>query len=379
MKATITFDKEQVVQDLIRAINIIPKKPLVPINEFYMFHVQLNTCQIYASDANMTLCCQVNVESDVDDFRFCVPAKLFTDTVKLLQEPAFTLTVMDKVCQIKSGKSKYKMPTEYPNYFNTMSEGDRTSEVSVLGAHFKDSFAIATSFIDKKTDNNLKSVNLSIKDKKLTVIGGRTILVTKHNLSPHSLSDFKPISIPYSTAQVFDSIFGDKDVIDIFHDGKTVIFDNGSLRLISKTFDGKYPNTEKLFNREGKQYFTISTSYLLAALRRIVLYSPDGIYTAIFHISGEELLITAEQEEFQKFGEERIEIKSPKPFTVALPAHQVIQMLASLSEQDTLNTETMRFYMADDHSMPVIMTDDADEPAREFLISPLMITKKKNP
>lgn len=377
MKATITFDKEQVVQDLIRAVNIIPKKPLVPINEFYMFHVQFGTCHIYASDANMTLRVSSVVESDVDDFKFCVPAVLFTDTVKLLREPTFILTVMDKVCQLKSGKSKYKMPTEDANYFVMKEEGNRDSEVSVLGANFKDSFSIATTFIDKKTDNNLKNVNLSIRDNKMVIIGGRTILVTKHNINPHSLTKFEEVSIPYSTATTFQSIFGDKDVIDIHHDGKTAIFDNGNIKLICGTFNGKFPNTKTLFDRTGREYFSVSTSYLLDALKRIILYSPDGIYTAVFHVSKEELLITAEQEEFQKFGEERIEIQSPKDFTVALPAHQVVQVLSSLSEQDTMNTEMIRFYMGKDHKVPVILTDDNDEPSREFLVSPLMILAKK--
>lgn len=378
MKVTITFDKEQVVQDLIRAVNIIPKKPLVPINEYYMFHVKFNTCDIYASDPSMTLKCSASVESDVEDFKFCVPAILFTDTVKLLREPTFTLTVMDKVCQLKSGKSKYKMPTEDFNYFVMKEEGDRTSEVSVLGAHFKDSFRIATSFIDKKTDNNLKAVNMSIQNNKLVLIGGRTVLLTKHNLAPHSLTKFDEVNIPYSTAVTIQSIFGDKDIVDIYHDGTTAIFSNGSISLSCSTFANKYPNTKSLLDRTGKQFFTISTSYLLDALKRIILYSPDGIYTVIFHVSADKLIITAEQEEFQKFGEEEIEIVSPRELTVGLPAHKLIQMLSSLTEQDTLNSEMIRVYMGEDHKRPVTFTDDNDIPTREFLVSPLMfLTPKK--
>jgi DNA polymerase-3 subunit beta len=377
-KTTIIFEKDQIINDLIRIYNIVPSKPLVPIHDYYLFHVvDMHTCHIYASDATMTIRATAQVQADADNFRFCIPAKLFTETVKLLHEPTFTLTVKDNVCQLKSGKSKFKLPTENPDFFVMIEEGAQKSEVSILGLQFKDAFRVASSFINKKQDTALKNVNLSIRDNKLVVIGGQTVCLSKNNIAPHSLTSFEETSIPLGTAKILQTLFQDKDIVDVYHDGRTAMVSNSSLKLIFTLFVGKYPNTSTLFSRDKCQYFRISTSYLLEAVKRVELYSEEGSYQSIFTISAENLSITTDAPESGKAAEEHLEIISPQEFTVALPSNQLIEVLSSLTDQDTLNTESIRFYMPDTPKKPIIITDDSDSPSREFLISPMMINKPK--
>lgn len=376
-KITITFDKEQIVQQVIRLINIVPKKPVLPIQEFYMFEIaDMHTCHIYASESNMTMRCTAQVQADSDNVKFCIPAKLFTDTVKLFHEPTFTLTLLEKVCQVKSGKSKYKMNIEDGVYFPIINEGSSINEVALRGDHFKDAMGTVVSFINKKVDNQLRNVPIYLKDNKLVIAGGENIVINRHNLMPHSVTSFKPCYVPFDTANTIKFLFGDKDIVDIYHDEKTIVFDNGSFRLACNGYSGKYPNIDKYFSYKEMPFFKISTSYFLDALNRILLYSPDGVFSVVMHVKEDSLTLTTEND-IGNAGEDVLEISGGKEFAIGMNCHKLIQVLGSLVAGDDTKTEFVRIYLPDVHSKPIFLTDDNDSPAKEFLIATMMINLNK--
>ncbi len=376
-KITITFDKEQVVQHVIRLINIVPNKPQVPMHEFYLFDLQdMQTCHIYASESNMTMRCTANVQADSDGIKFCIPAKLFTETVNLLHEPAFTITILDKVLQLKSGKSKYKMGIEDGVYFPLIEEGNPVNEVAIRGDHFKEAISTVTSFINKKVDNQLRNVPIYLLGNKVVIGGGDSVVINRHNIMPHSVTSFKTCYIPFDTANILKFIFNDKDIIDIFHDEKTIMFDNGNFRLTCNGYSGKYPNIDKYFTYKEFGYFKVSVSYLQEALKRILLYSADGVFSVMLKLTEDTLTLTSEND-IGHAGEDVLEITGGKEFFVGLNCHKLIQILSSMNTSDENKTEFVRIYLQDVHSKPVFLTDDNDSPIKEFLLSPLMI--KNNP
>jgi len=83
-------------------------------------------------------------------------------------------------------------------------------------------------------------------------------------------------------------------------------FSFGSITLICRLIDGRYPNYDSVIPKENPNKMTISRQSLLTSIRRVSIFSNKTTHQVKLKIAGNELQVSAEDMDFANEAVERL-------------------------------------------------------------------------
>ena len=86
------ISSSELLRGVMAVAKAIPAKSPLPILENFLFDLKENILAITASDSELTLKTQVEVESTVEEGRIAVPAKHMMDLLKELPDQPLTIS-----------------------------------------------------------------------------------------------------------------------------------------------------------------------------------------------------------------------------------------------------------------------------------------------
>lgn len=118
------ISSSELLRGVMAVAKAIPAKSALPILENFLFDLNGNTLEITASDTELTLRTQVEVESTAEEGRIAVPAKHLMDLLKELPDQPLTINTTSEssfVCSWASGESTlpYFPAEDYPEITGT--------------------------------------------------------------------------------------------------------------------------------------------------------------------------------------------------------------------------------------------------------------------
>ena len=137
------------------------------------------------------------------------------------------------------------------------------------------------------------------------------------SLSPLGIGFWKENFImPEDSASKISALMGDSGEITICHNGDKMILFTGEefekFEIITTSVSRKFPDTEMLFGKMGKDFISINTLEFKSAIQRLKLYasSSDSDKRFIMSFDGNETVtMSSKCENFLKDGEEVITIR----------------------------------------------------------------------
>ena len=147
---------------------------------------------------------------------------------------------------------------------------------------------------------------------------------------------------------------------------------DGTVRLVTVSIDGNYPNYESVIPKDNPHHLVIDRQELQATLRRISLFSAEGSNLAILRRDDEHVILNANDAEFGRNADEQVSIINsesttlPDGFKIGFKISTMQQLLGCIAG-DNVTLEI------GDPSRAMLLKEDGQVSQLTLLIMPMLV------
>ena len=346
----------------------------LPILDNFLFDIMVGELKVSASDLETTMNTKLEVESK-EAGRIAIPAKILLETLKNLPEQPLTFSIDEATfgIEINSDYGKYKLSGQDGNEFPKVPviEGAKsiTLSSSVLGeAINKTLFATGTDEMRPA----MSGVLCQFSPENLTFVA-----TDAHKLSRYRRSDVKSevnasFILPKKPLNLLKNLLVANEIpVQIDYNDSNAFFSFGSVNLICRLIEGRYPNYEAVIPQENPNKLNIDRQSLLNSIRRVAIFSSKTTYQVRFKIVGSELQISAEDIDFANEANERLKCQyEGEDMEIGFNAKFLTDILSNLS------CEQIIIEMTAPNRAGIILPADGEQAEGEnvlMLVMPVML------
>ena len=327
------------VQSLAGVIN---SSNTLPILDDFLFNISDNELRITASDLETTMIVTIQPDLVEGAGEVTIPARLLIDILKNLPDipVSFNIDETTLAIEITTGEGRYKMVGHKSDEFPQVPVLEEASQweipADVLACGFeKTVFAtgndeirpVMTGVFMEMTNNGL---NFVATDAHKLVRYRR--LDIKTDVLASFIVPKKPIN------QLKTALAGKADETVVVEFNKTnASFTMSGFQLVCRLIDGKYPNYETVIPKANPNKLTIDRQLLLSAIRRVAIFSSKATHQIRFKITGQELVLTAEDLDYYNEAKERLTCNyDGSDMEIGFNSRFFQEMLGNLSQTEVL-------------------------------------------
>lgn len=295
---------------------IISGKPAISILENFLCTVKGDSLTIMASDAENVLTTSLAISESEGDGEFLVNAKKIVEIAKEIGNQPLVVSVNDNTFEIH---------IDYSNgYFDFMgieaTEFPRKGAAAADMAEFALPVEVALAGLDStayamSTDTLrpiMTGVHWDIEDERMTFVSSDTQILAKYentNVHPGHTGKF---TLPGKVANVLRGILpaftGAEEPVQlrVAYGDKSARFEFGPYVFDSMLLKGTFPAYRRVFPESSPFKLVVNREALLAATRRVSMFSSTATWLEKYHITGNNILITAQDFDYSTKGEETV-------------------------------------------------------------------------
>lgn len=296
----ISCTKENLHQGLTIASRVSGKNPHLPILENILLKADKSGIRLISTNLEIAISCTVRGRVEQEG-EYTIPAKLFYDYINILPDEKIDIDLLDDSVSIKSDHGNTKIKGMSANDFPLLPNVENGKEYSFSVQEFKDltnKVLFAASNNDSRPElsgvyvkcfEDGSSVLLAATDSyRLAEVEGkingqkeeRSIIIPQRTLSEVNriLTIFKddieaPTSIRFVIAE------------------DQVLFSFGSVEILSRIIEGKYPDYKQIIPTEFKTTAEVRKDDLIKAIKAASLFSRQGLFDVRLTLKPEDGLI----------------------------------------------------------------------------------------
>ena len=313
---------------------------VLPILENFLFEIKDNMLTISATDLQTSMITSLPIEAK-EEGRVAMPSKILIDTLKTLpdQPVAFSVDTKTLIIEISAGDGKYKLSGENAEDFPKIPVLENVSTVklaaSILGeAINKTIFAVSNDELRPA----MSGVLVQLNEQNITFVA-----TDAHRLVRYRRTDVgaeKPTSIilPKKALTLLkSSLPADDTTVSIDYNNTNAFFKFGSINLICRLVDERYPDYEAVIPQINPNKLTVDRSLFLNILRRVVIFANKTTHQVRLKINGSELNVSAEDLDFSNEAHERLSCQfEGDDMEIGFNAKFLVEMLNNLSCEEVV-------------------------------------------
>ena len=361
------------LQTISRVIN---SKNTIPVLDCVLFELEGNKLTLTASDPDNTLNTSIEVVDCSEDFSFAISAKILIDSLKEISEQPIRFEVKKDTLEttIFYQNGKYSLvgqnADEYPGAA-VLGEGAVAISVptKVLSSGISCSlFATA----DDEVRPVMCGIYFDFTPESITLVasdGHKLVRCRDYSVVGAEKSAF---ILPKKPATLLKNLLGKEEQEDVAveFDGRFAIFDMGDYKLVSRLFDGRYPNYNSVIPQNNPHKLTVDRAALISTLRRVAIFSSQ-VSLIKLHLEENKVVISAQDTDFSTSAEESIACSySGASMNIGFRASFLIDILNNTPGQDVV------IELADPSRAGVIVpAEQVDKQELLMLLMPMMLTE----
>lgn len=313
---------------------------VLPILENFLFEINDNLLTISATDLQTSMVTSLQIEAK-EEGRVAMPSKILIETLKTLpdQPVAFSVDTNTFAIEISAGDGKYKLSGENADDFPKIPVVDNVAKVtmdaSILSeAINKTLFAVSNDELRPA----MSGVLVQLAEQNITFVS-----TDAHKLVRYRRTDVnseKPTSfiLPKKALTLLkSSLPSDETVVSIEYNNTNAFFQFGSIHLICRLIDERYPDYEAVIPQVNPNKLTVDRVLFLNTLRRVVIFANKTTHQVRLKISGSELHISAEDLDFSNEAHERLNCQfEGEDMEIGFNAKFLVEMLSNLSANEVV-------------------------------------------
>ena len=365
----------ELLKGLMAVSKAIPTKSTLPILENFLFDLKGNMLEVTASDSELTLRTQIEVESTAEEGRIAVPAKHMMDLLKELPDQPLTINTTNDssfVCSWASGESTlpYFPAEDYPEIVGT----DETAMTVEFPAQSLVEGISSTIYAtaDDEIRPAMNGILFDIDTASTTLVASDS-----HKLICYTTADVKAAEkasfiLHKKPAAILKAIIGkDAETVEIAFDSKNATFKFGNTMVICRLVVGKYPKYRDVIPQNNSNILRINRSLLLNTVRRVSVCSNKASNHIKFDLKSGSLMVSAQDLGFSIAAHETMQCQyDGEDLTIGFKSPFIIEILSNMNCGELV----MKFLDSKRAALVVPAEDEAESEKICGIIMPIMIS-----
>lgn len=361
------------LQTISRVIN---SKNTIPVLDCVLFELEGNKLTLTASDPDNTLNTSIEVVDCSEDFSFAISAKILIDSLKEISEQPIRFEVKKETLEttIFYQNGKYSLvgqnADEYPG---AAVLGESAVAISVPTKVLSSGISCSLfATADDEVRPVMCGVYFDFTPESITLVasdGHKLVRCRDYSVTGAEKSAF---ILPKKPATLLKNLLGKEEQEDVTveFDGRFAIFDMGDYKLVSRLFDGRYPNYNSVIPQNNPHKLTVDRAALISTLRRVAIFSSQ-VSLIKLHLEENKVVISAQDTDFSTSAEESIACSyEGASMNIGFRASFLIDILNNTPGQDVV------IELADPSRAGVIVpAEQVDKQELLMLLMPMMLTE----
>jgi len=364
------------LKNLQAILGVINTNNTLPILDDFHFELTEDSLTITASDLETTMRATITPDKSEETGSIAIPAKILVDTLKTFPDIpiAFSINPVTLMIEISAGEGKYKLSghksEEYPR---TPLQEDTTA--LTLDARMMAQAVNKTLFA---TGNDELRLVLSGVFCELSPDDVTFVATDAHKLVRYKRTDLRSeesasFILPKKPLNLLKNILFSQEVpLSMEYNKTNAFFTFSNIHLICRLIDGKYPNYDAVIPKENPNKLTIDRVALLTTIRRVSIFANQSTHQIRFKVSGQELVLSAEDIDFSNEARERLTCSyDGEDMEIGFNSKFLLEML------NNIETEEVRLEMSAPNRAGILTPVNSDNKDEDILmlVMPVMLNK----
>ncbi len=332
--------------DLLRALSTVngavPSKSTLPILECVLFEREDDALRIAATDLEISIVQRlpVSFEQNGTDTkqRIAVPARRLLDTLRALPDLSVTVTTDAEFnVELTTDQGRYKMVGFDGGDYPALPSLDGAQAIEADGALVKHAID-KTGFAASKDALRpaMMGVLFQVRPEHSTIVatdGHRLVKLVSRGLTADEAVD---VIVPEKALSLAGKAAGDGACTLRIAPGY-VGFDFGDTQVVGRLIEEQYPNYEAVIPVENEKRLTVGRDAMLAAVRRVALYSSSMTHQIRLALESDALTVSAEDIERASEAKERVLCDyDSDPMEIGFNSQYLQEVLSNIDGEDVV-------------------------------------------
>jgi DNA polymerase-3 subunit beta len=304
ISSTLLLKNLQAIQGVINTNNTLP------ILDDFLFELRDESLIITSSDLETTIHVEVRPEMAEEPGIIAIPAKILVETLKTFPEVpvSFSINTETLLVEISAIEGKYKLSGHNGEEYPKPPVLEETTVVSFDSRLI--SQAITKTLFATGNDELrlvLSGVFCELSPDDVTFVATDAHKLVRYKRTDLRTADSASFILPKKPLNLLKNILSTQEVpVSLEYNKTNAFFSFSNVHLICRLIDGKYPNYDAVIPKENPNKLTIDRHSLLTTIRRVSIFANQSTHQIRFKISGQELILSAEDIDFSNEAKERL-------------------------------------------------------------------------
>ena len=277
----ITIQRADLARTLAAVSKVVEARNTIPILANVLLVADGSQLQVTATDLDIEV--SSNAPATGEAGSTTVDAKRLSDIARRLSGVEVSLSIKDDKLVVKSGRSRFTLPTLPADDFPRLEAGE-------LSVSFTLDFAALVAPVKFAISNEATRFYLNGVHLHCTAEGGiRAVATDGHRLAHNTASGMPQIPaviIPAKTVGIVPA-----GEVDIGLSGNKVRFATADTIIVSKLIDASFPDYERVIPRNNDNVVTVERKALADAVARATAVASERGKGAKFTVAGDNIAI----------------------------------------------------------------------------------------
>lgn len=334
----IIIDKTDLQNILKKAISATEKKSALPILSNFLLKAEDNKLIIEATDLETHIRLSVFTQVE-EEGSACVNAKRLTDISRLLPTDKVNISLEGNTLKIKSGKTKYSLPTANVEDFPQMKEFPEDLSFIISGDEIQNAIRKTLYCVSKEESRYaIQGVLLKSRDDKIDFVatdGHRLALYTVEKTG--NIENPVEAIIPQKALNELRKLLTGMEDVKIAVEEQYIFFKTPEWILMSRLLEGAFPDYTKVFPSEFTAEILLDKKQLIDAVKRVSAVIEGDTKPVKFILNDNKLTLRSFSQEYGEAVDEIDIDYQGDEFVIGFNAKYVIDAVEPIDEE--------KFYM----------------------------------
>ncbi|MGB4204061.1 MAG: DNA polymerase III subunit beta [Bacteroidales bacterium] len=348
----------------------------LPILEYFLFELEGNELRVTATDLETTMTVAISLSMTEEEGVIAVPAKILLETLKTLPDVPLSFSANvdgDYMIELVAGEGKFKLAgqdgIDFPKAPVLFDVSSITVD-SVLLAKAISKTIIATGFDEMRPV--MSGVFCEFTPDDLTFVATDAHKLVRYRRTDTNADDTVSFILPKKPLNQLKNLLAlEETPVKIEYNTTNALFTFRNIVLICRLIEGRYPNYEAVIPRENPNILTIDRLALLNSIKRVSIYANQSTHQIRFTLTGQELILKAEDVDFANEGRERLECNyDGVDIEIGFNSRFLVEML------NNIDTEEVRFELSDPNRAGILRPVNNENEHEDILmlVMPFMLS-----
>ncbi|HPS51269.1 MAG: DNA polymerase III subunit beta [Bacteroidales bacterium] len=364
------------LKNLQAILGVINTNNTLPILDDFLFELTDDNLTVTSSDLETTMRVIIKPDMSEDNGSIAIPAKILVDTLKTFPDIpiAFTIDMTTQMIEISAGEGKYKLSGHKSDEYPRTPSLDDTNAVqfdSTLLAYAINKTLFATGNDELRLV--LSGIFCELTPDDVTFVATDAHKLVRYRRTDVTSAESTAFILPKKPMNLLKSILTNQTLpVTIEYNRTNAFFSFGNIHLICRLIDGKYPNYDAVIPKENPNKLTIDRHALLTSIRRVSIFANQSTHQIRFRISGQELVLSAEDIDFSNEARERLSCAyEGEDLEIGFNSKFLVEMLSNI------DTVEVRLEMSAPNRAGILTPVNSENKAEDILmlVMPVMLNK----